>query len=81
LKKPPAAATLWGGRFSAPPAEALRKLNDSFGFDRALLPEDVAGSIAWAEALGRAKVLTPREKARLVKALRAIGAAGLSGIP
>ena len=81
MKKPPAAATLWGGRFSAPPAEALRKLNDSFGFDRALLPEDVAGSIAWAEALGRAKVLTPREKARLVKALRAIGAAGLSGIP
>ena len=81
MKTPSTPATLWGGRFSEPPAEALRKLNDSFGFDRALLPEDVAGSIAWAEALGRAKVLTPREKARLVKALRAIGAAGISGIP
>ncbi len=81
MRKPPAGATLWGGRFSEPPAEALRRLNDSFGFDRALLAEDVAGSIAWAEALGRAKVLTPRETARLVKGLRAIGGAGEAGIP
>ncbi len=81
MKKPSARATLWGGRFSEPPAEALRKLNDSFGFDAVLLPEDVAGSVAWAEALGRAKALTPREVARLVKALRAIGAAGLPGVP
>ncbi len=72
---------LWGGRFSEPPAEALRTLNDSFAFDRALLSEDVAGSIAWAGALGRAKVLTGRETARLVKGLRAIGAAGAAGIP
>ncbi|HQR47286.1 MAG TPA: argininosuccinate lyase, partial [Thermoanaerobaculia bacterium] len=81
MRKGPAGATLWGGRFSEPPAAALRKLNDSFGFDRVLLAEDVAGSIAWAEALARAKVLTRREAARLVKGLRAIGAAGEAGIP
>ena len=81
MKRPSAGATLWGGRFSGPPEETLRKLNDSFGFDRKLLPEDVEGSVAWAEALGRAKVLSPREVTRLVKALRAIGAAGLAGIP
>ena len=72
-----AGATLWGGRFSVPPTEALRRLNDSLTFDRALLAEEVAASMAWAEALGRAKVLSGREAARLASALRAIRKAGL----
>ena len=43
----------------------LRACNDSFGFDRELLAEDVAGSIAWAEALGRpACCRAPRREAR-----------------
>ena len=75
MKRPTGKATLWGGRFSEGPAETLKTLNDSFGFDRALLAEDVAGSIAWTGALGRAKVLSPRETARIVKGLRSVGRA------
>jgi argininosuccinate lyase len=75
LKKTGAGTALWGGRFAEPPAELLRRLNDSFSFDRALLAEDVAGSIAWVGALAKAKVLSRREAARLVAGLRAIGRA------
>ncbi len=74
-------ATLWGGRFLEPTSGILRRLNDSFGFDRALLAEDVAASRAWAEALGRAGVLSRREAARLRRGLDAIGRKGLAGIP
>ena len=28
---------LWGGRFASGPAEVLRRFNDSWSFDRALL--------------------------------------------
>jgi len=73
---------LWGGRFAEPPADLLRRLNDSFSFDRELLVEDVEGSIAWARALGRAGVLKRKEVARLVGGLRRIlGDAQSSGIP
>ncbi len=77
MRRDRAGATLWGGRFSEPPAEALRRLNDSLRFDRALLAEEVAASIAWSEALRTAGVLSGREASRLSSALRAIGKAGL----
>ena len=64
--------SLWGGRFSEPPADVLKGFNDSFVFDRALLAEDVTGSIAWAEALGKAGALNVLEVRSLVKALREI---------
>ncbi|MGH9442159.1 MAG: argininosuccinate lyase [Thermoanaerobaculia bacterium] len=67
---------LWGGRFSAAPAPALRRFNDSFAFDREMFAEDVEGSIAWVGALRRARVLSPSEATRLGKALRKILAAG-----
>jgi argininosuccinate lyase len=63
---------MWGGRFSEGPSALLRALNDSFAFDRELFAEDVEGSIAWAEALGRAGVLTSDEVTSLVNALRAM---------
>ncbi|HEX7580338.1 MAG TPA: argininosuccinate lyase [Thermoanaerobaculia bacterium] len=64
--------SLWGGRFSAPPAEVLKRFNDSLSFDRALLAEDVAGSIAWARALEKAGALTPTEARKLVRGLELI---------
>jgi len=67
---------LWGGRFTAPPSEALRRFNDSFAFDRELLPHDVAGSIAWARALGAAGAISKADARRLVAGLRRIGSAG-----
>jgi len=73
---------LWGGRFSEPPAQALRAFNDSFGFDRALLVEDVRGSIAWAEALGKAGVLSAADVKKLVAGLEEIGAeVSRTGVP
>ncbi len=64
--------SLWGGRFSAPPAEVLKRFNDSLSFDRALLAEDVAGSVAWARALEKAGALTPAETKKLVRGLETI---------
>jgi len=63
---------MWGGRFSTPTSQVLRRLNDSFWFDRRLVGEDVEGSIAWARELHLCGALTKREADRLVKALAAI---------
>jgi argininosuccinate lyase len=52
---------LWGGRFEGEPSPLLRRLNDSFAFDRELFDDDVEGSIAWARSLAAAGVLTEEE--------------------
>src|SRR4029079_17555725 len=44
----------------------------SFGFDRALFEDDVTGSVAWAEALGAAGVLSKDDVAAIVGALATI---------
>jgi argininosuccinate lyase len=66
-------SNMWGGRFTESPSALLRALNDSFAFDRELLAEDVEGSIAWAQELGRAGVLTSDEVSALVDALLECG--------
>ncbi|MCA1732862.1 MAG: argininosuccinate lyase, partial [Acidobacteria bacterium] len=65
-------ATMWGGRFKAAPDPRLRALNDSLAFDWELVTQDVRGSIAWAEALADAGVLSANEAKRMVGALRGI---------
>jgi argininosuccinate lyase len=65
---------LWGGRFAEGPSDVLRRFNDSWSFDRALLPEDVLGSVAWAEELGRCGALTAAETRKIVKGLREVKA-------
>jgi argininosuccinate lyase len=52
---------LWGGRFEREPSPLLRRLNDSFAFDRELFDDDIEGSIAWARALAAADVLSEDE--------------------
>ncbi len=52
---------LWGGRFTGAADEKFIEFNRSFGFDRRLFAADVRGSLAHAEALRRAKVLTDEE--------------------
>jgi argininosuccinate lyase len=52
---------LWGGRFNAPPAQALEALNRSIGTDFRLWPFDIKLSQAWATALAGAGVLTTAE--------------------
>jgi argininosuccinate lyase len=63
---------LWGGGFAEPVSKRLSRLNDSLAFDRALLAEDVEGSVAWAQALGRARVLSDSEVRKIVAGLRRI---------
>jgi argininosuccinate lyase len=65
---------MWGGRFASQPSELLRRLNDSFSFDRELFAEDVEGSIAWARAIGDVGVLSADEVEQIVAALSAIEA-------
>ena len=64
--------TLWSGRFDAAPDPAAFDFGISFGFDRALFEDDVTGSIAWADALAAAGVLSDEDRASIVSALEAI---------
>lgn len=68
--------TLWSGRFETDPDPAAFDFGVSFGFDRALFEDDVTGSIAWAEALGAAGVLSPDDARAIVEGLQAILAEG-----
>jgi argininosuccinate lyase len=52
---------LWSGRFDAAPDPAAFDFGISFSFDRRLFEDDVTGSLAWADALGDAGVLTPED--------------------
>lgn len=63
---------LWSGRFDVEPNKALLAWGASFGFDRRLFEDDVAGSMAWAEALARANILTPAEAQAIERGLSAI---------
>ena len=64
--------TLWSGRFDTAPDPAAFEFGVSFAFDRALFEDDVTGSIAWAEALSAADVLSPADGKAIVSGLRAI---------
>jgi len=63
---------LWGGRFEGEPSQLLRRLNDSFAFDRELFDEDVEGSIAWARAIADVGVLSEDELDAILGALARI---------
>src|SRR5580658_4298074 len=60
---------LWGGRFSAGPAEALARLSMSVQFDWRLARYDLRASRAHARVLHRAGLLTDVELAAMRKAL------------
>jgi argininosuccinate lyase len=64
--------TLWSGRFDTAPDPAAFDFGISFGFDRALFEDDVRGSLAWADALGAAGVLSPEDTRAITDALTAI---------
>jgi argininosuccinate lyase len=49
---------LWSGRFETEPNAAVFDFNASFRFDRRLFEDDCLGSLAWADALRDAGVLS-----------------------
>lgn len=63
---------LWGGRFSQNLNDLAAEFNNSLPFDYRLAEADVHGSIAWAQALARAKVITADEVQQIVRGLRQI---------
>jgi argininosuccinate lyase len=52
---------LWGGRFTESPDETFSDFNNSFRFDRRLFSADVRASIAHANGLGSAGILTDQD--------------------
>ncbi|MYE26646.1 MAG: argininosuccinate lyase [Chloroflexi bacterium] len=64
--------SLWGGRFSEPSDEDLRRLNDSLEFDQALYADDIEGSIVYARALAQAGVITADEAEAIVEGLQQV---------
>ena len=51
----------WGGRFSKKPSQIAQNFSSSVDVDQALYSQDIRGSIAYAEALMDAKVLSKNE--------------------
>ena len=66
---------LWSGRFEEDPDAALFEFGASFRFDRRLFEDDVEGSLAWAEALERAGVLSQADAAAIARGLQEVRAA------
>lgn len=60
---------LWGGRFTEKPDETFAEFNDSFRFDRRLFAADVRASIAHANGIAGAGVLTVEEVAEITGGL------------
>ncbi|WP_406289747.1 argininosuccinate lyase [Embleya sp. NBC_00896] len=65
----PDRVSLWGGRFSGGPSEALALLSASVHFDWRLAPYDIAGSRAHARVLHAAGLLTDDELSRMLGGL------------
>ncbi len=64
---------LWGGRFAGGPSPALEALSRSTHFDWRLVPYDLAGSRAHANALHAAGLLTDADHRTLLAGLAALG--------
>ena len=68
--------TLWSGRFDSTPDPDAFDFGISFGFDRALFEDDVTGSLAWADALAAAGVLSGEDAGAIRRGLQEILDAG-----
>jgi argininosuccinate lyase len=64
--------TMWGGRFSAKPADLMQAINVSIGFDKRLAPQDLAGSRAHCAMLIKAGVITSEDGGKILKGLETI---------
>ena len=67
--------TLWSGRFAGAPDKDVFEHGKSLSVDRRLIDDDITGSEAWAEALGRASVLSANDTQSILSGLKAVRAA------
>jgi argininosuccinate lyase len=70
---------MWGGRFSAKPAELMQAINVSIGFDKRLWAQDLAGSRAHARMLISQGVIASADGEEILKGLDAIEAEIVAG--
>ena len=63
---------LWGGRFAQKLDAAAWDLNSSLPVDQRMAIQDVDGSLAWADALHQAKILSDEEHAQIAPGLATI---------
>ncbi len=70
---------LWGSRFAEPTDALVHRYNASIGFDARLYDEDITGSVAWAEGLAAAGLLTADERDALLAGLEAVRAEFAAG--
>ncbi len=64
--------TLWGGRFSQPTDDDLRKLNDSLPYDQRMAQQDIRGSLAYVQAIHRAGIIVAAEAETLTDGLKQV---------
>ena len=64
--------SLWGGRFFAKPADVMRSINASIGFDQRLAAEDIAGSRAHAAMLSARGIVSAEDEAAIQQGLQKI---------
>src|SRR5690349_20059716 len=64
--------TLWGGRFTQSLDQLAWNLNTSLGVDRRQAIQDVEGSLAWADAIHHAGILSDKERASISLGLATI---------
>ena len=72
-------STLWSGRFTERPDTEVFEYGRSLSVDRRLFDDDVSGSLAWAEALARAGVLSADDARAIAGGLEAVRTAVHAG--
>ena len=78
-KNSPAGQAMWGGRFSAKPADLMQAINVSIGFDRRLAGQDLAGSKAHAAMLAAVGAISSEDEAQIQHGLSTIEAEMAAG--
>ena len=67
-KKAPA-NKMWGGRFALSPADLMIEINASIGFDKAMAPQDIAGSKAHAAMLAEQGIISKADAREIARGL------------
>ncbi len=63
---------LWGGRFKEAEDKRTEEFNESLSFDKRMYRQDITGSIAHAEMLGRQGIISKEDSAAIVAGLQGI---------
>ena len=68
----PSANTMWGGRFAGGPADIMREINASIGFDIRLYAQDIAASKAHCRMLTEQGIISPEDGAAIQHGLEEV---------